>query len=57
MHLRVPRTMTVAESHDIASSIEREVLAVVGEGTATAHMEPCGDPSCARCAAACGTTA
>ena len=52
MHLRVPREMTVAESHDIASAIEREVLAAVGEGTATAHMEPCGDASCPRCACA-----
>lgn len=57
MHLRVPRTMTVAESHDIASAIEREVLAAVGEGTATAHMEPCGDSACARCGAARGATA
>ncbi|MDI9402583.1 MAG: cation diffusion facilitator family transporter [Limnohabitans sp.] len=50
MHLRVPRDMTVAESHDIASRIEHEVLAAVGEGTATAHMEPCGDTECVRCA-------
>jgi cation diffusion facilitator family transporter len=50
MHLRVPRAMTVAESHDIATRIEREVLDAVGEGTATAHMEPCGDPACPRCA-------
>lgn len=51
MHLRVPRSMTVAESHDIASRLEREVLDAVGEGTATAHMEPCGDAACPRCAA------
>jgi cation diffusion facilitator family transporter len=57
MHLRVPREMTVAASHDIASAVEREVLAAVGEGTATAHMEPCGDASCARCAALRGATA
>ena len=50
MHLRVPRGMTVAESHDIASRLEREVLDAVGEGTATAHMEPCGDATCPRCA-------
>jgi cation diffusion facilitator family transporter len=49
MHLRVPRTMTVADSHDIASALEREVLAAVGEGTATAHIEPCGDAACPRC--------
>ena len=50
MHLRVPRGMTVAESHDVASRLEREVLDAVGEGTATAHMEPCGDAACPRCA-------
>jgi cation diffusion facilitator family transporter len=49
MHLRVPRTLTVTDAHDIASRIEREVLDAVGEGTATAHMEPCGDPACPRC--------
>ena len=49
MHLRVPRGMTVAESHDVASRLEREVLDAVGEGTATAHMEPCGDAACPRC--------
>ena len=49
MHLRLPASMNVAESHAVASSIEREILAAVGEGTATAHVEPCGDPSCARC--------
>ena len=49
MHLRVPRTMTVVESHDIASRIEREVLDAVGEGTATAHVEPCGDAGCPHC--------
>ena len=52
MHLRVPKSMSVAASHDIASLIEHEVLATVGEGTATAHMEPCGDAKCARCCAA-----
>jgi len=50
MHLRVPRGMTVADSHEIASRLEREVLDAVGEGTATAHMEPCGDATCPRCA-------
>ncbi len=54
MHLRVHRTMSVASSHDIASTLEREVLRVVGEGTATAHMEPCGDSACARCMGAAG---
>lgn len=57
MHLRVPRAMTVAASHDIASRLEREVLDAVGEGTATAHMEPCGDAACPRCAHGRGATA
>jgi cation diffusion facilitator family transporter len=54
MHLRLPRSMSVVESHDIASRIEREVLEAVGEGTATAHIEPCGDPKCVRCNPAAG---
>jgi len=49
MHLRVPATLSIVESHDIASRIEREVLEATGEGTATAHMEPCGDSGCVRC--------
>ena len=49
MHLRVPATLSIVESHDIASRIEREVLEATGEGTATAHMEPCGDSGCLRC--------
>ncbi len=51
MHLRVPRTLSIVESHDIASRLEREVLDAIGEGTATAHMEPCGDAQCSRCQA------
>jgi len=49
MHLRVPRGLSITDAHDIASRIEREVLDAVGEGTATAHMEPCGDAACPRC--------
>ncbi len=49
MHLRVPADMSVADSHDVASRIEREILAAVGEGTATAHVEPCSDVNCPRC--------
>ncbi|MFM7134566.1 MAG: cation diffusion facilitator family transporter [Planctomycetota bacterium] len=54
MHLRLPRGMTVAESHEVASAIEREVLDAVGDGTATAHVEPCGDAACARCGGGAG---
>ncbi|MCE2881960.1 MAG: cation diffusion facilitator family transporter [Planctomycetaceae bacterium] len=49
MHLRLPRGMSVADSHEVASAIEHEVLEAVGDGTATAHVEPCGDAQCPRC--------
>ncbi len=41
-HMRVPRDMTVQESHQIACFIEREIEAALGEADATAHVEPCG---------------
>jgi hypothetical protein len=36
----------------IASAIEREIQAALGEGNATAHVEPCGDAGCEQCHAA-----
>ncbi len=47
MHLRVPSKLTVSEGHAVASLLEREALAAVGDGTATAHIEPC-DGRCGR---------
>ncbi len=42
MHIRLPASMSVAQSHDIASVIEdRAVEALGGGGVATAHCEPC----------------
>ena len=52
MHLRVPAKLTVAQGHAIATVIEREVLDAVGEGTATAHIEPC-DGRCGRASCRC----
>jgi divalent metal cation (Fe/Co/Zn/Cd) transporter len=40
-HMRVPRNMTVFESHRIACAIEAEIEAGLGEADATAHVEPC----------------
>ena len=52
MHVRLPAWMSVRESHDAASILEAgAVEALGGPGDATAHCEPCADPSCAVCAA------
>ncbi|MSR18445.1 MAG: cation transporter [Phycisphaerales bacterium] len=50
MHIRVPGSMSVAESHAIASALEQEVVAAVGgQGKATAHIEPCEESDCPIC--------
>lgn len=47
MHIRLPRDMSVEESHDIASCIETRALnALGGIGDATAHCEPCRETDC-----------
>jgi len=49
-HILVPASMSVAEGHKIASAIEYEIELALKEGNATAHIEPCVDPGCGRCA-------
>lgn len=52
MHIRLPARMSLRESHDAASALEDlAVRALGGPGDATAHCEPCADPSCGLCAA------
>ncbi len=49
-HIMVPPTMDIAEAHRIASTIEFEIELMLGEGDATAHVEPCsGDGGCDLC--------
>ena len=48
-HLVVPAAMTIAQGHEIASAIEYEIEQSLGEGNATAHVEPCSDRACATC--------
>jgi len=48
-HVMVPATQDVRRGHEIASAIEHEIERALGEGNATAHVEPCGDGACARC--------
>jgi cation diffusion facilitator family transporter len=40
-HLMVPATTNVKDAHDIASAIEGEIERALGDGDATAHIEPC----------------
>jgi cation diffusion facilitator family transporter len=45
-HIRLPAEVNVQRAHAIASAIEEEIEAAVGEGNATAHVEPCGGDQC-----------
>jgi len=45
-HIMVPPEMKVEEGHAIASAIEYEIERAIGEGNATAHIEPCNDVPC-----------
>jgi cation diffusion facilitator family transporter len=48
-HMMVPPALTIDQGHAIASTIEYEIEQALGEGNATAHVEPCVDPVCATC--------
>ena len=48
-HLVVPPGLTIDQGHAIASAIEYEIEQALGEGNATAHVEPCVDVGCSRC--------
>ena len=50
-HIRLPDYVNVRVAHEIATDIELEIEAAIGEGNATAHVEPCDLSQCqgARC--------
>ncbi|HWB53633.1 MAG TPA: cation transporter dimerization domain-containing protein, partial [Tepidisphaeraceae bacterium] len=48
-HIMLPADWSVRQGHDAASAIEFEIENALGEGNATAHIEPCIDPNCAQC--------
>lgn len=48
-HIMVPSTWDVRRGHQVASTIEYEIEQALRIGNATAHVEPCADPSCASC--------
>src|SRR5258706_6464401 len=45
-HIMVPPNFDVERGHAIASSIEYEIEQALGEGNATAHIEPCQEKPC-----------
>jgi cation diffusion facilitator family transporter len=49
-HIMLPAQWSIAHGHEVASSIEYEIEQAIGEGNATAHVEPCVDAACAACA-------
>ena len=41
MHLQVDPTWTIRQGHEVASRIEGRIEQALGQGNATAHIEPC----------------
>jgi cation diffusion facilitator family transporter len=50
-HIMVPRWWDIERGHKLASTIEYEIECAIGEGNATAHVEPCDDLACVHCVA------
>ncbi len=48
-HLVVPADWSIERGHATASAIEKEIERALGEGDATAHVEPCIRGECTRC--------
>jgi len=48
-HIVVPSNWDIRHGHEVASAIEYEIEQALGEGNATAHVEPCADQACASC--------
>jgi cation diffusion facilitator family transporter len=48
-HIMVPGQWPVKRGHEVASAIEFEIENALGEGNATAHIEPCETSGCANC--------
>lgn len=48
-HIMVPPDWDVRRGHEVASRIEYEIEQALGEGNATAHVEPCKTEDCSNC--------
>ena len=55
-HITVPPDWNVDRGHRVASAIEHEIELALGEGNATAHVEPCSADACPACEGAGGET-
>jgi cation diffusion facilitator family transporter len=51
-HMMVPAHWDIEQGHRAASAIEYEIEQALGEGNATAHVEPCAAAGCSMCEAA-----
>jgi cation diffusion facilitator family transporter len=49
-HMMVPAWWDISRAHSVASTIEYEIEKMLGEGNATAHIEPCTTVDCPNCA-------
>jgi len=49
-HIMVPAFWDISRAHSVASAIEYEIEQMLGEGNATAHVEPCTTVDCPNCA-------
>lgn len=50
-HVQVPATWTIEHAHEAAGAIEGQMERALGEGNATAHVEPCAAENCPWCRA------
>jgi cation diffusion facilitator family transporter len=50
-HILVPAKWTVEFAHTAAGDIEDQIEEILGDGEATAHVEPCTTPDCLNCRA------
>lgn len=48
-HIMMPADWDIRRGHEVASAIEYEIEQALGEGNATAHIEPCKDADCQTC--------
>jgi cation diffusion facilitator family transporter len=58
LHLKLPGGLSLAEAHEVATEVEREILAAVPEVSAVqTHLEPLAEPSAGRTPAAADSAA
>lgn len=48
-HLIFPATLTIDKAHTVATAIELEIVSILGDAGAMAHIEPCKNKGCPNC--------